>query len=210
MTRMQIDRNITKYQGRNVSYKVCVMRDNRTIVETHLSLQDAIKARNEIERIWQNEKQLKHSSLFQPGHLQRAKERYDNEEVEVGCYGGQVRYIAKCKCSKCGRTSKFSKVLNYRNFVDRGRLCRSCLVVETVNERVSARNKNSNANSSNRSTGIKNISYDPCRCRYLINVRRNKQSFSERSKSLQEAIRIKDRVLEFYDNFNRLPRQNEI
>ena len=84
------------------------------------------------------------------------------------------------------------------------------LVVETVNERVSARNKNSNANSSNRSTGIKNVSYDPCRCRYLINVRRSKQSFSERSKSLQEAIRIKDRVLEFYDNFNRLPRQNEI
>ena len=47
----KVSRNIIKYQGKNSSYVVRVTRDRRTIRETYSSFQDAIDARDEIERI---------------------------------------------------------------------------------------------------------------------------------------------------------------
>lgn len=73
MKQSKIDRNIIRYQGKITSYTVVLQRRNQSISETYLTLSDAINARDEIEKVWQNERRLKHSSIFQPELLRQAK-----------------------------------------------------------------------------------------------------------------------------------------
>lgn len=203
-------RNIVKYQGKNSSYVARVTRDRRTIRETYSSLQDAIKARDEIEEVWRDTHQLKHSSLFQSANFRNAKERYGQEKVELERYGNQMYYAVKCKCSKCSKTVKLHTAKQYRKFADRDRLCQSCSLSATVDKLVEIKTKNPKAYRSNRTTGIKNISYSRRHDVYVISISRSKSFFIERSRSLGDAIRIKERVLKFYDESGRLPNRDEI
>ena len=203
-------RNIVKYQGKNSSYVVRVTRDRRTIRETYSSFQDAIDARDEIEEVWRDTRQLKHSSLFQSANLRNAKDRYGQEKVELERYGNQMYYAVKCKCSKCSKTVKLHTAKQYRKFADRDRLCQSCSLSATVDKLVEIKTKNPKAYRSNRTTGIKNISYSRRHDVYVISISRSKSFFIERSKSLDDAIRIKERVLKFYDESGRLPNRDEI
>ena len=206
----KVSRNIIKYQGKNLSYVVRVTRDHRTIYETYPSFQDAIDARDEIERIWKNENQLNHSSLFQSANFRNAKERYGQEKIKLERYGNQMYYSVKCKCSKCSKTVKFRTAKQYQKFADRDRLCQSCSLSATVDKFVEIKTKNPKAYRSNRTTGIKNISYDRRHDVYVISISRSKSFFIERSRSLGDAIRIKERVLKFYDESGRLPNRDEI
>ena len=206
----KVSRNIIKYQGKNSSYVVRVTRDRRTIRETYSSFQDAIDARDEIERIWEDENQLKHSSLFQSANFRNAKERYGQEKVELERYGNQMYCAVKCKCSKCSKTVKLHTAKQYRKFADRDRLCQSCSLSATVDKLVEIKTKNPKAYRSNRTTGIKNISYSRRHDVYVISISRSKSFFIERSRSLGDAIRIKERVLKFYDESGRLPNRDEI
>ena len=58
------------------------------------------------------------------------------------------------------------------------------------------RNERKEANKSNTSTGIKNISYCKRDHVYEVNIKRNKTTYKERTSSLSEAIKIKERILQ--------------
>lgn len=206
----KVSRNIKEYQGKDTKYIVSMMRNCQKIYETHSSLQDAIRARNEIESVWRKTSQLKHSSLFQPSCFMNAKDRYGRDDIELRRYRNQTYYMKKCKCSKCSKTIEFRIAERYRTFVDRGEVCKICHMSATVAQRVEGRIKNPKAYASNLSTGIKNISYRRQYDDYTLKITRDKSKFVKSLRSLDDAIRIKERVLEFYEEFGRLPTRDEI
>ena len=203
-------RNIVKYQGKDTKYIVSVLRDRRLIRETYSSFQDAIDARDEIESVWRKTFQLKHSSLFGSARFMNAKDRYDCDDIELRRYRNQNYYTKKCKCSKCSKTLEFRFAERYRMFVDRGNVCQSCYMYATLDQRVKAKIKNPKAYTSNLSTGIKNISYRRQYDDYRLKIIRDKSKFVKHLRSLDDAIRIKERVLKFYDESGRLPTRDEI
>lgn len=212
MKQSKIDRNIIRYQGKITSYTVVLQRRNQSISETYLTLSDAINARDEIEKVWQNERRLKHSSIFQPELLRQAKKRlrqakryYSDEEIEIEHYQGKIRRVVKCECSKCSKIVRIKRAATYRAFVDRGRICKSCIYSKSNDKRVNARNERSRAYSTNRSTKIKNITYDRRHDRYIITISRDKSTFLSTAKSLDDAIRMKERALKLYEEFGNLP-----
>lgn len=206
----KVDRNIAKYQGKDTIYIVSMMRNRQKIHENHSSLQDAIRARDEIEAVWRKTSQLKHSSLFQPLYFMEAKARYGCDDIELRRYRNQNYYTKKCKCSKCSKTLEFRLVERYRMFIHRGKICQSCQLSETVDQRCEARNKNPKANTSNLSTGIKNIYYSRRYDDYELTITRNKSRFVKRLRSLDDALRMKEHVLKFFAEYHRLPARDEI
>lgn len=145
-------------------------------------LQDAIRARDEIESVWRKTSQLKHSSLFQPACFVNAKDRYGCDDLELRRYRNQNCYTKKCKCSKCSKTLEFRIAERYRMFVDRGKVCQSCYMHATADQRVEVRNKNPKAYASNLSTGIKNISYRRQYDDYTLKITRDKSKFVKKLK----------------------------
>lgn len=98
-----------------------------------------------------------------------------------------VRYC-NCKCS-CGKetTPFLSSVL-------RGRTT-SCGHVNT-DRRIASCIQNPNCLITNKSTGIKNISFDRRRHYYVVTIVRNGVKYREYTYSLTEAIKIKERILQ--------------
>lgn len=113
---------------------------------------------------------------------------------EPGENKNPLRYC-KCKCS-CGKETRtqFHGVLN-GNTKSCGHLSRE-RAIETHSEKLKLRNERKEANISNESTGIKNISFDRNRCCYRVKIIRNKIRYSEHAYSLSEAIKIKERILQ--------------
>ena len=100
-----------------------------------------------------------------------------------------------CKCS-CGKEieNRLDHVLSGRT-KSCGHLSRE-RAIETRSEKLKLRNERKEANISNESTGIKNISFDRHRCCYRVKIIRNKIRYSEHAYSLTEAIKIKERILQ--------------
>lgn len=97
------------------------------------------------------------------------------------------RYCA-CKCS-CGKEVE----VQLRNVLA-GQTA-SC-GHNRVKNRVKSRDQNPNCNIDNKSTGIKNISFDKRRHYYIVTILRNGVKYREYTYSLTEAIKIKERILQ--------------
>ena len=99
----------------------------------------------------------------------------------------------ECSCSKEINVQLHS-VLN-GNTKSCGHLRNEC-TPDGYLKRIEIRNQNKQANVSNQSTGVKNISYSKRDCIYLIQITRNGQRYYDSASSLSEAIRIKERILQ--------------
>ena len=100
------------------------------------------------------------------------------------------RYRTYCNC-RCSCNKEVETVLQY---VLHGTV-RSCGHVRTENQ-VKAHNQNPNCHINNKSTGIKNISFNKQSKLYVVEIARNKVRYTERTHSLEEAIKIKERILQ--------------
>ena len=85
-----------------------------------------------------------------------------------------------CKCS-CGKETNSSL---------------SSLLYGDVTSCGHARNLNPSCNVNNTSTGIKNISFITSKRQYRVDIERNGVRYIERTYSLEEAIKIKERILQ--------------
>lgn len=59
-------------------------------------------------------------------------------------------------------------------------------------------------------TGLKNISWNEKRRAYIVYIRRFNQAFYKNAYSLDEAIELRDKVLEFFKTYKRKPTSNEL
>lgn len=59
-------------------------------------------------------------------------------------------------------------------------------------------------------TGQKNITYREDLDDYFVQILRNRNKFGQAFNTLEEAIAVRDQVLEFYDEFRRIPSSKEL
>ena len=103
--------------------------------------------------------------------------------------------LSKCRCS-CGKEveCRLDHILS-----DRTKSCGHLLKErseETREKRIKSLNTRKEAYISNISTGIKNISFYRHRHYYEVNILRNGVKYREKAYSLEEAIKIKERILQ--------------
>ena len=103
--------------------------------------------------------------------------------------------ICKCKCS-CGKeTTPYLRSLLTGDTKSCGHLIKE-RAIETYSEKLKLRNKRKEANVSNKSTGIKNISFHSRNRLYIVSITRKGINHSKYASSLEEAIKIKERILQ--------------
>lgn len=209
---MRIDRNINYFDNSDLPYQIAIERKDLVVCESFKSLEEAIEARNEIEQTFSSTGELKHSSLHEEGLKSLACARFGtNDVVKIESEDdSKYRYAAIAKCNECGKENMYIYVRYYKAFLNRNRLCQSCHMktrTEEIAERLRSRKE---PNSTNRTTGIKNICYDTENQIYLFNIRRNGAKYVRRFKDLDQAIDHKSEVLNFYNNYKRLPNKDEI
>lgn len=73
----------------------------------------------------------------------------------------------------------------------------------------SKKNLDVSSRSKNSSSKLKNISLSKDSDRCYVQIRRDRKKFSTSCKSLEDATRVREAVLEFYDEFSRLPTRSE-
>ena len=102
--------------------------------------------------------------------------------------------ICKCKCS-CGKTMS-ATLMNILKKQTRscGHL-RQMRMQEMFEVNRKRRNERREANDSNESTQIKNISFSRKKGEYRVDIMRNGERYYDYTDSLEEAIKIKERIL---------------
>lgn len=209
--RTRIERNISFLEGRPLPYQMIVTRHHQNLIESYYALEEAIFARDEIESNYRETGKLEHSSIYEPGHLKNARRRYLDDNVrKATTNAGRVYYSIETTCKQCGLKHTYRSHEDYHRFLDRDERCTSCFSKDRHDELMDARNSSDKPNSTNKSTGVKNISFDNRLSKYHVMVYRKGHTFSKRTRTLDEAIVIKERVLDFYKEFDRLPNQDEI
>lgn len=206
---MKVERNIDFLEGNKLPYYVRVTRNRQTIRETYDTLKEAIFARDEIEENYHTTGKMKHSSIYEQGRLKLAKRRYQRDDLKkIINVSGQSVYTIDAVCKQCDRRLTYRLQKFYQQFLDRGQKCQSCFAKENFDSFIDARNANDKPYSTNRSTGIKNISFD--KSSYHVKVIRKNQKISKYAHTLNEAIAIKEHILDFYEKHDRLPTHDEI
>lgn len=209
---MRIDRNISYLKDSDLPYQIAIERNHSKICESFDSLEAAIDARDEIEKNYSLNKELKHSSKYELGLKSLACKRFSSDSIvripsaSDACY----RYAAVGTCKICNREKKYISVKRYQIFLERGQLCQSCYMRDRVDEIASKLHNRKESYSSNRTTGIKNICFIQSRQHYLLTIHRNGSKYRQIFKNLNSAVERKSEVLRFYQENHRLPSRDEI
>lgn len=209
---VRAERNIGYFEGNQFPYYLQIFRGDQSVGESYATIEEAIIARDEIESNYRETNKLEHSSIYEPARLRSARLRYQRDDLkktDVYHYCNPT-YSVDATCIQCGQkqTYRFSNL--YRRFLDRGERCQACCVKNRHNDLMSARNASDKPNSTNQSTGIKNIIFDNRNSRYRVMILRKGRNFSKTANTLEAAIKIKEHALDFYEKFDRLPNVDEI
>lgn len=102
------------------------------------------------------------------------------------------------KCVNCSRTIRYTTAAAYSRFKRRGRSCKYCC-------------RDRKARKPWASTNVLNVSYmqDRVSRKYRVSLQRDGQIFFCNVETMEEAIEVREKALEFYKQHNRLPTKEE-
>lgn len=207
---MRIDRNISYLKGRQLPYQIRVKRNDLYINESYATYEEAVKARDEIEANYCKTGKIEHSSIYENGRFKLAKSRYNSDDLKRSTKSGRPVYSIDTVCKQCNRAHTYQWFKYYQQFLDRGQMCQSCYVKNRYNELLDIRNSNDEPNRNNRLTGVKNVTFNKRLSKYRVVINRDNSRFNLHTNTLNEAIALKERVLDFYEKFDRLPTPEEV
>lgn len=208
---MRIDRNIEFVKGRQLPYQVRVIRETQLITESYATYEEAVKVRDEIEANYRETGKLDHSTNYENGKARLARSRYQSDNLKkTKNSSGQTVFAIDTVCKQCSWEHTYRLSDHYHQFLDRGQICQSCFTKNRYNDLLKIRNSNTKSNSNNQSTGVKNIVFDKQSSKYRVTIEREKVRINKFADTLNEAIAIKERILDFYERFDRLPTRAEV
>ena len=108
------------------------------------------------------------------------------------------------ECARCGDKHIYRSNLYLDNFKSRNNLCKSCYMQDIVKQ-ICERDEPNYTNQ----LGIRNISIDPRSNRYRLEITRNKVHFLRLFDTLEEAVKVKERVLRYFNKHGELPPSEE-
>ena len=153
---------------------------------------------------------MTHSSIYENGRLKLAKRRYQSDDLKKTVKSGRKYYSIDVICSRCNRIHTYHRQFYYRQFVDRGQICQACFTKDRYNGLLETRYARTKSNSNNLSTGVKNVTFDRGYSKYRVTIERRKVRVTRFADTLNEAIAIKERILDFYKDHDRLPTHDEV
>lgn len=207
---MRIERNISYLNGRRLPYQIRVKRNDLYINESYATYEEAVKARDEIEANYRKTGKIEHSSIYENGRFKLAKSRYNSDDLKRSTKSGRPVYAIDVTCKQCHKDLTYRWCKHYQQFLSRDQICQSCFVKNRYNELLDIRNSNDEPNRNNHLTGVKNVTFNKKLSKYRVVINRDNRRFNLHTNTLNEAIALKERVLDFYEKFDRLPTPDEV
>lgn len=173
-------------------YVIAISRKNKNFYMRTTTLEEAIKVRNKVYSFYER------------------RGRFPNRE-ELGVARRESRSklkrvrIEDTTCSICGNKYDFSRFSRYQEFLEEGKICGYC----------KRRQNRDNSISVDNATGIlqeKYITFDRTYAnstRYRVCITKHRQYFAKSYDTLEEAIKIRDQVVDFHNKYDRLPNTQE-
>lgn len=173
-------------------YVIAISRKNKNFYMRTTTLEEAIKVRNKVYSFYER------------------RGRFPNRE-ELGVARRESRSKLKrvrtenTTCSICGNKYDFSRFSRYQEFLEEGKICGYC----------KRRQNRDNSISVDNATGIlqeKYITFDRTYAnstRYRVCITKHRQYFAKSYDTLEEAIKIRDQVVDFHNKHDRLPNTRE-
>ena len=190
------------------SYQIRIIRkvndEKVSIIETYLSLDDAIAQRDVILAHFESTGKLEHLTSKLERRIMNAVVRFGTDDIvmlPIADTCDQVMFVKRMSCEDCGTD------ISRSHYFMKAKKCIKCSNVrdsEHQKKVVDARNRRQQSNKNN-SLGVKNISYNKFNDFYEVSIERNGERFRAAVKSLNEAIQIKENVLSFFKEYGRLP-----
>lgn len=180
-------KNIYWNDKRN-AYIVYLQRYGQVFYKLSYSLEDAIELRDKVLEFFKHHKRKPSSEEL---GLERKKPVFA-KPVE--------KRVAKpiVRCKMCTKEIKYDRDQHRELFHDRGNLCGYCYRIHESDREV-LENLES----------MKHISFDKSTNLYVVQIKRFNQSFSHRTKTLEEAKHLRNQLIEFYSQNKRLPDSEE-
>ena len=183
-------KNISFHKKSNVWVVRFVKRDEVFQTST-LTLEEAINLRDKVRDFVDDQSRI--PKFEEVGHTPRPRGRKPKPKQTY-------RFV----CSRCHRVTETKLRTNYTNFLNANSVCGKCRLEDAIDRR----NADDKPNKLNQ-LGERNISFDERMNRYIFSITRNGEHFSCLAKTLEEAISIRETVLEFIDSNNRIPSKTE-
>lgn len=190
------------------SYQVRIIRkvddEKVSIIETYLSLDDAIAQRDAILEHYESTGKLEHPTTQLERRRMNAVVRFGTDDIvmlQVADTQDRYMFVKRMSCEDCGTD------ISRSHYFMKAKKCIKCSNVrdsEHQKKVVDARNRRQLCNKNN-SLGVKNIYHNKFNDFYEVSIERNGERFRAAVKSLNEAIQIKENVLSFFEEYGRLP-----
>ena len=173
-------------------YVIAISRKNKNFYMRTTTLEEAIKVRNKVYSFYER------------------RGRFPSRE-ELGAVRRESRSKLKrvrtedTTCSICGNKYDFSRFSRYQEFLEEGKICGYC----------KRRQNRDNSISVDNATGIlqeKYITFDRTYTnvtKYRVCITKHRQYFAKSYDTLEEAIKIRDQVVDFHNKHDRLPNTRE-
>lgn len=108
-------------------------------------------------------------------------------------------------CSVCGNEYQFKSTRRYNEFIETGKVCGYC---ERKKDRISSILIDNATGQLNEKYITFDRSYGP-KVKYRVHVTKDREYFAKSYKTLEEAVKARNEIVEFYEKHKRLPNLEE-
>lgn len=184
--------HISYYPATN-DYVVAISRKRNSFYMRTSTLEDAIDLRNKVYDFY--DKNGRFPSREEIGVTRRpyrsAKRLEPRTEDAV--------------CSVCGNEYQFKSTRRYNEFIESGKICGYCKRKQDHSSSISIENATGQLNE-------KYITFDRSygpKVKYRVHVTKDREYFAKSYETLEEAVKARNEIVEFYEEHKRLPNLQE-
>lgn len=178
-------------------YVVAISRNQDNFYMRTTTLEEAIKIRNQVYSFYERRGRFpSREELRVAKRKPRLKNRLEPRTEEA-------------VCSVCGNEYQFRNTRRYKEFLENGKVCGFC---ERKKDRISSISIENATGQLNEKYITFDRSYGP-KVKYRVHVTKDREYFAKSYKTLEEAVKTRNEIVEFYEEYKRLPNvqeQNEL
>lgn len=207
------------YREKTNDYLVSILRNGRGFYQAFNSLEEAIAIRDKVLESYEKSGKLPTAQDLGLKRREPRLKRPSNKEKHISFDSAYSRRPYRVSITK-------SQIYFVQNFatLEEAIKCRDEILEfyqtfdrlpdreeqqDLFGVKLKERKREFDSNDSKSNTNLRNISYDKSFDRYQIQLTRRNMKFSTVSRSLEEAIAIRDEVLRFFDDHGRFPTKLE-
>lgn len=174
-------------------YVVAISRNQDNFYMRTTTLEEAIKIRNQVYSFYERRGRFPSREELR---VTRRKPRLKNP-LEIR--------TEEAICSVCGNEYQFRNTRRYNEFLKSGKVCGFC---ERKKDQVSSISIENATGQLNEKYITFDRSYSP-KVKYRVHVTKDREYFAKSYETLEEAVKTRNEIVEFYEEHKRLPNVQE-